>query len=138
MKKNYDDIINMPHHVSKKHPQMSKEMRAAQFGAFAATLGIVFPSFVIITIISILLNIYSYLTPIKYAFFGIRAGVLALVVNAFVSMFRKCSKDVKSYIIMALAFLVVTFTGVNVIFIIIGCGLLGLFSYEIAKRRTQK
>lgn len=109
-----------------------------QFGAFAATLGIVFPSFVIITIISILLNIYSYLTPIKYAFLGIRAGVLALVVNAFISMFRKCSKDVKSYIIMALAFLIVTFTDVNVIFIIIGCGLLGLFSYEITKRRTQK
>ena len=37
--KNYDDIINMPHHVSKKHPQMSKEARAAQFAPFAALTG---------------------------------------------------------------------------------------------------
>lgn len=106
-------------------------------GAFFATLGIVMPSFVIICILSILLNAYSYLTPIKYAFFGIRAGVLALVVNAFVSMFRKCPKGVKSYVIMALAFLVVTFTNANVIFIIIGCALLGLFSYEISRKISK-
>lgn len=35
----YDDIINMPHHVSKKHPQMSIEMRLAQFAPFAALTG---------------------------------------------------------------------------------------------------
>lgn len=35
----YDDIINMPHHVSKKHPQMSLLDRAAQFSPFAALTG---------------------------------------------------------------------------------------------------
>ncbi len=35
----YDDIINMPHHVSKKHPQLSMEQRAAQFAPFAALTG---------------------------------------------------------------------------------------------------
>ena len=35
----YKDIINLPHYVSKKHPQMSIEDRAAQFGAFAALTG---------------------------------------------------------------------------------------------------
>lgn len=36
---NYDDIINMEHHVSTKHPQMSLHDRSAQFAPFAALVG---------------------------------------------------------------------------------------------------
>lgn len=39
MDKNYDDIINLPHHISKKHPQMSIEARSAQFAPFSALTG---------------------------------------------------------------------------------------------------
>lgn len=35
----YNDIIDLPHHVSKKHPQMSIHDRAAQFAPFAALTG---------------------------------------------------------------------------------------------------
>ena len=35
----YDDIINLPHHISNKHPQMTLEARAAQFAPFAALTG---------------------------------------------------------------------------------------------------
>lgn len=35
----HDDIINLPHHVSKTRPRMSMHDRAAQFSAFAALSG---------------------------------------------------------------------------------------------------
>ena len=35
----YDDIIDLPHHVSKVHPQMSIWDRSAQFAPFAALTG---------------------------------------------------------------------------------------------------
>ena len=35
----YDDIINLPRPVSKKHPPMSVKARAAQFAPFAALTG---------------------------------------------------------------------------------------------------
>ena len=35
----YDDIINLPHHVSTNHPRMSMHDRAAQFAPFAALVG---------------------------------------------------------------------------------------------------
>ena len=39
MSSDYDDIINLPHHVSKHHPQMPMAKRAAQFSSFAALTG---------------------------------------------------------------------------------------------------
>lgn len=39
MTDNYEDIINLPHHVSTRHPQMSMMNRAAQFAPFAALTG---------------------------------------------------------------------------------------------------
>jgi len=35
----YADIIDLPHHVSTRHPQMSMWNRAAQFAPFAALTG---------------------------------------------------------------------------------------------------
>ena len=39
MSDQYDDIINLPHHVSATRPQMSMMDRAAQFSPFAALTG---------------------------------------------------------------------------------------------------
>jgi len=40
MNDNYSDIINLPHHVSTRHPQMSMISRAAQFAPFSALTGL--------------------------------------------------------------------------------------------------
>ncbi len=39
MTDSYEDIIHLPHHVSKKHPRMPAIDRAAQFSPFAALTG---------------------------------------------------------------------------------------------------
>lgn len=39
MNNRYDEIINLPHHVSKTRPQMPMSDRAAQFAPFAALTG---------------------------------------------------------------------------------------------------
>ena len=39
MAENYEDIINLPHHISKKHRPMPREARAAQVAPFAALTG---------------------------------------------------------------------------------------------------
>lgn len=36
----YDDIIDLPHHISTRRPQMSRSARAAQFAPFAAIVGL--------------------------------------------------------------------------------------------------
>lgn len=107
------------------------------WGAFFSTLGVVLPSFVIIIIISYLLRGFAHIPAVKYAFYGIRAGVLALIVKALWSMYRQCPKNLISYIIMALAFAVAVIFDINVIYIIIGCALTGLIASLVAERRKD-
>lgn len=108
---------------------------AGFFGALAATVGVVLPSFVIISVLSFVLKEFSELRAVRYAFFGIRAGVLALIVKALWSMFKQCPKDLVSCLLMALAFLAVAVFSVNVLWVILGCALLGLLASLRAGRK---
>ena len=74
------------------------------FGAASATAGVILPSFVIIYVISFVLRQFEELKAVQYAFAGIRAGVLALIIQALVSMYRQYPKDQAAYLIMAGAF----------------------------------
>ena len=111
---------------------------AGFFGAAAATFGVVLPSFVIILAISYILEEFQAFKPVQYAFFGIRAGVLALVLKALWTMYKKCPKGIVSYLLLAGAFVLAAFTDVNVIFVIIGCAVFGLVSSLLAERRMKQ
>ena len=108
------------------------------FGSFCATFGVVLPSFVIISIISLVLREFSDIKAVQYAFNGIRAGVLALIIKALVSMYKKAPKGLFSYILMGASFILAAFTEINVIFVIIGCGVAGLVNSLIIKRRVKE
>ena len=107
------------------------------WGSFCATLGVVLPSFVIILAISALLGEFQNIPVVRYAFNGIRAGVLALLFKALWTMYKKSPKSVAAYIVMAAAFLLTAFLDVPVLAVIIGCAVFGLITSLIAERRNK-
>lgn len=111
---------------------------AGVFGAFCATTGVVLPSFIIISLISALLNEFADLQAVQFAFRGIRAGVLALIIKALYSMYKQCPKNAYGYVIMALAFVLTAFLKVNVLIVLLGAAILGLVCSLIADRRANK
>lgn len=110
---------------------------AGFFGAMFATLGVVLPSFIIILIISFFLNQFKENKYVNYAFFGIRAGVLALIIKALWSMYKKAPKGIVPYIIMGVSFILAGIVKINVIFVIIICGVTGLVTYNLKRRKQQ-
>ena len=111
---------------------------AGLLGAFCATVGVVLPSFVIIFLISLFLRAFEELRIVKYAFFGIRAGVLALLIKAVVSMFKKSPKSIVAYVIMAASFAAVAFFSANVIIVIASAAVTGLAATLIARKAGKK
>lgn len=101
---------------------------AGKKGAFMATLGVVLPSFLIILAISHILNAFETNKYVSYAFTGIRAGVMALILNAAISMYKQCPRDLVSIILMAAALVLVTFFNVNAILVLLLCASVGLLS----------
>ena len=73
-------------------------------GAIAATVGIVFPSFCIIFLISMFLDHFLEITWIANAFKGIRIAVGILIIDAAVKMIRKMQKKLIPRTIMMCSF----------------------------------
>ena len=111
---------------------------AGFWGAFFGTLGMVLPSFLIILTISFVLREFQSIKAVQYAFNGIRAGVLALLFKALWTMYKKVKKGLVAYIIMAGSFVFAAFFEINIIFVIIGCAVVGLVSSLIAQRRNKE
>lgn len=106
-------------------------------GALCATLGVVLPSFVIIAVIAGVLNRFEEVKAVQYAFNGVRAGVLALIIKALISMYRQCPKNALSYGLMIAAFVAAAFLKINVLAVIAGCAAAGLIASLLAERRLR-
>ena len=95
-------------------------------GSIAATLGVVFPSFVIITIIAAVLNNFAELAIVKNAFIGIRACVCALILDSVIKLGKKAIKDIPTVIIAVVVFLIMCFFNLSPIILVVLAGLVGL------------
>ena len=113
--------------------------KAGALGSAMATLGVVLPSFIIILIISTFLRQFQDIQAVKYAFSGIRAGVIALVIKALIKLFKGCPKNLLSCLVILGAFVAAVF-GVNVIIIILCAGIVGIGTviYDNIKNREAK
>ena len=107
-------------------------------GSFFATLGTVLPSFCIILVISFVLSEFQDIKAVQYAFNGIRAGVLALLIKALFTMYKKCPKNMVSYIIMGGSFILTAILDIPVLAVIIGCALFGLVTSLTVLKEEKK
>lgn len=95
-------------------------------GAVAATIGVVFPSFVIITIIAALLTNFADLPVVRYAFIGIRACVCALILDAVIKLGKKAIRDIPTIIIAVLVFVCTCFFNISPIVLVVIAAIAGL------------
>ena len=95
-------------------------------GAVFATAGIVFPSFVIISLIATVLTNFSHIPEVKYAFAGIRVCVCVLILNAVIKLFKKSVPDVVAGIIFALVLLASVIFDVSPILIVPIAAVIGI------------
>ncbi len=96
------------------------------WGSLLATLGVVLPSFIVISIISLFIVQFKELEYVGYAFSGIRAGVAMLILNAVFKLSKKAKKGWFAYTIFALAFLVALFTEFSVILLLLFGAIMGI------------
>ena len=116
---------------------------AGVLGSAVATLGVVLPSFIIIYTISLFFDAFLSFTYVAYAFRGIQACVVYLILSAGLKLFKGIKKNAYSItaFVASLA-LLVTLSLISVrfsaIFYILIGGTAGLVIYYISKLREKK
>ncbi len=100
-------------------------------GGIMATLGVIFPSIIIITIIALFINHFSEYEVVKHAFLGIRIAVCALVTVSVISLVKKAAIDIATIVIFIAVFILGTVLGVSPIILIIAAGISGVIIKSI-------
>lgn len=94
-------------------------------GGVIATLGVVFPSLVIITIIALFIRNFTELEIVKHAFAGIGVCVCVLIINAVIKLGKTSIVDFVSCLIFLLVFIASVFFNLSPILAVLFSGFLG-------------
>ncbi len=107
-------------------------------GGIIATLGVIFPSIVIITVIAAFVQNFADLQVVKYAFSGIRVCVCMLIFNAVLNLWKKAVVDKLTLVLFAAVLFVATFTSAPVTVLVVLSGIAGVVFKSIADKREGK
>ncbi len=92
-------------------------------GGIVATLGVVFPSLLIISLIAGILTNFADISAVKNAFSAIRVCVCILIFNAVIKLWKKAVPDKATMVLFVLVFLCSVFLDVSpVVFVVICAG----------------
>ena len=116
---------------------------AGVFGAFITILGTILPPLIILSVISFFYTSFRDNNIVSAVLKGMQAGVVAVFADVIINMGANIinSKKLIYILIMVSAFAATTIFNVNVIIIIIVCGLIGtlrFFISEKANKRSEK
>ena len=95
-------------------------------GGFFSTLGLVFPSLVIISLLAGVIDAFSHVVWVQHAFGGIRICVCVLILNAVIKLFKKAAIDLPSFLIFIAVALAAFFTDLSPVIFVVIAGVLGV------------
>ena len=95
-------------------------------GGIVATLGMAFPSVVIITIIAALVSNFQDLQVVQWAFGGIRAAVVALILSSVIKLMKKSVIDIPTVLMFIAVAVLSTVTSVSPVVFVLIAGVLGI------------
>ena len=107
-------------------------------GGIVASLGMVFPSLVIITMIATVLTTFSELEVVKHAFAGIRVAVCVLIFNSVLKLMKSAIKDYYALFIFIGIFLVALFSSISTVYLIVASAVLGIVINTVIKKKGGK
>ena len=99
---------------------------AGPTGGVAATLGVVFPSVVIICLIAGILTNFADIPAVKSAFTAIRVCVCVLIFNAVVKLWKGAVKDKAGLVLFLIVFVLSLFFDISPVIFVLFCALAGL------------
>ena len=106
-------------------------------GAIFATLGVVFPSVVIISIIAAFISNFADLQVVKAAFAGIRVCVCVLILTSVFKLFKGAVKDWPALIIYLCILAASVFTSFSVVPMVVLAGAVGIVISKVREEKSK-
>ena len=109
-------------------------------GALVTTFGTVLPPMVILSAISQFYTAFRDNVVVSLVLKGMGIGVAAVIVDVVYTMAKGVvkTKDALWIIVMCVALVVALFTSVNVVFVILACGVVGAINVIVQDKKTGK